>query len=249
MTIEITLLAFGLFFIVALLYSSVGHAGATGYLAIMALLSFPVDSIKGTSLVLNILVSAIGTYRFLKAGFFDKKVFLTFAVTSIPIAFVGGAMQLDPKLFKLLAGIFLMLSAVLLIGKNYLVKPSTDEPKDIPLVPGLGIGAAIGFLSGLIGVGGGVFLSPIMILMNWTTVKKASGVAALFILCNSVTGLIGHLSKLQKVDVNIGYWAVAVIIGGLIGSYLGTSKFSNKVILAILALVLLTAGFKFVFVG
>lgn len=249
MTAELTVLIFSLFFLVALLYSSVGHAGATGYLAIMALLSFPVDGIKGTSLVLNILVSAIGTYRFLKAGYFDKKTFLTFAVTSIPIAFVGGAMQLDPKLFKLLAGVFLMLSAVLLIGKNYLVKPNNEAPRGIPLVPGLGIGAVIGFLSGLIGVGGGVFLSPIMILMNWTTVKKASGVAALFILCNSVTGLVGHLSKLQKLDENIAYWAVAVIIGGLIGSYLGTSKFSNKVILGILAVVLLSAGYKFVFVG
>lgn len=249
MSTELLPLAFGLFFIIALLYSSVGHAGATGYLAIMALLSFPVDGIKGTSLVLNILVSAIGTYRFLKAGYFDKKVFLTFAVTSIPIAFVGGAMQLDPKLFKLLAGIFLLLSALMLLGKNYLVKPKDEAPKEIPLVPGLSIGAVIGFLSGLIGVGGGVFLSPIMILLNWTTVKKASGVAALFILCNSITGLFGHLSKLQKLDGNIVYWGIAVILGGLIGSYLGTSKFSNKVILGVLALVLLTAGYKFVFVG
>mgnify|MGYP001271248881 CR=1 FL=1 len=249
MTTEYIFIAFGLFFMVALLYSSVGHAGASGYLALMALLSFPVDNIKSTSLFLNILVASIGTYRFLKAGYFDKKVFLTFAVTSIPIAFVGGAMRIDPKLFKMLAGMFLILSAVLLIGKNYFVKPKTEEPKRIPLLQGLGLGAAIGFLSGLVGVGGGIFLSPILILMNWTTVKKASGVAALFILCNSVTALIGHHSKLQEVDSNIAYWALAVILGGLIGTHLGTSRFSNKVVLGILALVLLTAGYKFVFVG
>lgn len=249
MGIDITLLAFGLFFLVAFLYSSVGHAGASGYLAIMALLSFPVDSIKATSLVLNILVASIASYRFIRAGYFDKKVFLTFAVASIPIALIGGTITVDPKLFKIIAGVFLMLSAVLLVGKNHFTKQTTEEIKAIPLVPGLTIGAVIGFISGLIGVGGGIFLSPIMILMNWTTVKKASGIAALFILCNSAMGLLGHLSKLQKVDVNILYWSVAVIAGGLIGSYLGAIKYSNKPILAILALVLFSAGYKFVFVG
>lgn len=249
MTTEFLFLAFGLFLLTALLYSSVGHAGASGYLAIMALLSFPVDSIKGTSLVLNILVASIGTYRFLKAGYFDKKVFLTFAVASIPIAFIGGAITVDPKVFKIIAGVFLMLSAVLLLTKQYITKQNMDEIKEIKLLPGLTIGAMIGFISGLIGVGGGVFLSPIMILMNWTTVKKASGVAALFILCNSVMGLLGHLSRLQKLDSHILYWAVAVILGGMIGSHLGTVKFSNKAILTILALVLLSAGYKFVFVG
>ena len=142
-----------------------------------------------------------------------------------------------------------MLSAVLLVGKNYFTKQISEEVKAIPLLQGLTIGAVIGFLSGLIGVGGGIFLSPIMILMNWTTVKKASGVAALFILCNSVMGLLGHLSKLQTLDGNMLYWTVAVIVGGLIGSYLGTIRFSNKPIIAILALVLFSAGLKFVLVG
>lgn len=249
MDTEFILLAFGLFFLVALLYSSVGHAGASGYLAVMALLSFPVESIKTTSLVLNILVASIASYRFIKAGYFDKKVFLTFAVASIPIALIGGAITVDPKVFKITAGAFLMLSAVLLVGKNYFTKQISEEVKAIPLLQGLTIGAVIGFLSGLIGVGGGIFLSPIMILMNWTTVKKASGVAALFILCNSVMGLLGHLSKLQTLDGNMLYWTVAVIVGGLIGSYLGTIRFSNKPIIAILALVLFSAGLKFVLVG
>ncbi len=249
MTIEYLFLAFGLFFIVALLYSSVGHAGASGYLAIMALLSFPVDSIKTTSLVLNILVASIGTYRFLKAGYFDKKVFAIFAVTSIPIAFLGGAMQPDPRLFRLLAGIFLLLSALLLIGKNLLPKQRDEQPRPVPLAPGLAIGAAIGFMSGLIGVGGGIFLSPIIILMNWTTVKNTSGVAALFILCNSIMGLAGHFSRIQTVDVHIAWWAVAVVLGGLVGSHLGASRFPNSIILTVLALVLLSAGIKFVFVG
>ncbi len=140
-----------------------------------------------------------------------------------------------------------MLSALLLIIKTY-IKPTNTTPKPMPIKYGLIIGSIIGLVSGLVGVGGGIFLSPIIIMANWTTVRNASGIAALFILCNSLAGLAGHFTALNKLDHNIIYWVVGVIIGGLVGSYLGTIKYNNKVIITCLFLVLLTAGLKFIFV-
>jgi len=235
------------FFIIAFLYSSVGHAGASGYLAIMALLSFPIDSIKPISLVLNIVVASIAAYKFLSSGYFDKKVFLTFAITSIPMAFVGGYLKMDPYWFKLFAGTFLVISAGLMIGRQFI--RSSDKINTISLPIGLILGAIIGLFSGLLGVGGGIFLSPIIILFGWTTVKNASGVAALFILCNSVLGLTGHYASLKSIPIEALYFVVTVALGGYIGSHYGTQKFNNKVIISFLFLVLLSAGLKFIFVG
>ncbi len=235
------------FLVISFLYSAVGHAGASGYLAIMALLSFPVESIKPVSLVLNIVVSSIAAYKFLSAGYFDKKVFLTFAITSIPMAFVGGYLKVDPQWFKIFAGIFLLVSAVLLIGRQF-IKPS-DKINTISLPVGLVIGAIIGLFSGLLGVGGGIFLSPIIILFGWATIKNASGVAALFILCNSALGLAGHYVSLKFVPVEALYFVAVVAVGGYIGSHYGTQKFNNKLIISFLFVVLLSAGLKFILVG
>lgn len=163
------------------------------------------------------------------------------------MAFLGGYISISPKYFKLIAGIFLIASASILIIREY-VKPSSTTTKTMSLYWGLSIGAVIGLVSGLIGVGGGIFLSPIIIMTGWTTVKKASGVAALFILFNSIAGLAGHITALNKVENTIFYWIIAVIIGGLIGTYFGTKKYNNKIIITCLFLVLLTAGLKFVFV-
>ncbi|MBL7856324.1 MAG: sulfite exporter TauE/SafE family protein [Cyclobacteriaceae bacterium] len=241
------LLASVLFLLIAFLYSSVGHAGASGYLAIMALLSFPVESIKPVSLVLNIVVSAIATYKFIKAGYFDKKIFLLFAITSIPMAFVGGYLTIDVYWFKILAGLFLILSGILLLVRQWL-KPA-ENIRNPPLVGSLLIGAVIGLFSGLIGVGGGIFLSPIIIIMGYTSLRNTSGVAALFILCNSIIGLAGHYASLGKVPAAILYWIVAVVIGGLLGAHYGSRKFNNKIILLCLCIVLLSAGVKFLVVG
>ena len=247
MTTDIFILAFFLFLIIATLYSSVGHAGASGYLAVMALLSFAPETIKPTSLVLNIVVASIASVKFIRSGYFDRKIFMAFILTSIPLAFFGGYITIGPKYFKLMAGIFLIISALLLIVKTY-IKPTQATPCPMPVAYGLTIGSIIGLVSGLIGVGGGIFLSPILIIANWTTVRNASGIAALFILCNSIAGLAGHLTALPTLDANIGYWIVAVVIGGLAGSYLGTIKFNNKMIITCLFLVLLSAGLKFVLV-
>ncbi len=247
MTTESFALAFLLFLTIATLYSSVGHAGASGYLAIMALLSFAPESIKPTSLILNSAVALIASVKFIRAGYFDRKIFIAFIATSLPMAFLGGYISIGPKYFKLLAGIFLIVSAVLLFVKQY-IRPRETPIRQMPLAAGLVLGAFIGLLSGLIGVGGGIFLSPILIMANCTTVKNAAGISALFILCNSLAGLAGHVSGIQQLDVSILYWLIAVVIGGVLGSYLGTMKFNNKVIIAFLFLVLLTAGLKFVLV-
>ncbi|HEX2899196.1 MAG TPA: sulfite exporter TauE/SafE family protein, partial [Bacteroidia bacterium] len=213
MAVEEIILPFFLFMLIATLYSSVGHAGASGYLAIMALLSFAPESIKPTSLILNIAVALIASVKFIRAGYFDRRIFLAFVLTSLPFAFLGGYISINPQYFKLLAGIFLIVSAVLLFLKQYL-KPSTANPRPMPLAAGLVLGSVIGLLSGLIGVGGGIFLSPILIMANWASVKNAAGISALFILCNSVAGFAGHFTAIQVLDGSILYWLAAVMIGG-----------------------------------
>ena len=213
----------------------------------MALLSFAPESIKPIALILNSVVALIASVKFIKAGYFDKKIFYSFIFTSLPFAFIGGYITLNPVYFKIIAGIFLIISAILLLVKTYIRRPNT-EIKPIPIYLCLLIGVIIGLLSGLIGVGGGIFLSPILILANWTSVKKASGIAALFILCNSLAGLIGHLPNMQLIDKSLFLWLVAVVLGGFLGTYFGTKKFNNKVIIGFLFLVLLSAGIKFILV-
>lgn len=245
---SLIIIGVALFFVIAALYSSIGHAGASGYLAVMALLSFAPDSIKPTSLVLNIVVALIASIQFIRAGRFDRKIFFAFIASSLPMAFVGGYLSLEPDYFKLMAGIFLMLSAVMLLVREFARPAGASVVRPMPLGVGLALGAVIGLLSGLIGVGGGIFLSPIIIMAGWTTVQKASGIAALFILCNSIAGLVGHVSALNQIDPLIAYWLPAVVAGGALGSYLGTKKFNTRVIVVCLFVVLLTAGAKFVWV-
>jgi hypothetical protein len=247
MAISHIILASILFLIISILYSSVGHAGASGYLAVMALLSFAPETIKPTSLILNITVASIASVKYIKADCFDKRLFLAFILTSLPMAFVGGYITISPRYFKLIAGLFLAVSSLLLIIREYF-KPSPTITNQMPFAYGLIGGSFIGLISGLIGVGGGIFLSPIIIMANWTSVKNASGVAALFILFNSIAGLAGHILALNKLDHNIFYWIVAVVIGGLIGSFLGTIKFNDKIIITCLFLVLLSAGLKFLLI-
>jgi uncharacterized membrane protein YfcA len=231
-----------LIFVVALLYSTVGHAGASGYLAAMALFSISPLAMKPTALVLNILVAIIGTVRFYRAGFFSWPTFWPFVITSIPASFLGGALTLPVPIYKSIVGLVLLYSAVRLF---FSARKGDDQTVTrVPLVAALVIGAAIGLLSGLTGVGGGIFLSPVLLLMHWARTKETSGVAVAFILVNSISGLLGHVSSLALVPREIMCFAPAAIIGGWIGTLLGTRVLPVAGIRRWLSVVLVLAGGK-----
>ncbi|MFN2541832.1 MAG: sulfite exporter TauE/SafE family protein [Chthoniobacterales bacterium] len=229
--------------VIAFLYSSVGHAGASGYIALMALWGMAPAIIRPTALVLNILVAAIGAFQFWRAGHFRWKLFWPFALLSVPAAYVGGYLQLPAAILKIVIGIVLLLSAVRLFFRR-------GDPPDVaaPFLPtAIGTGAAIGFLSGLTGTGGGIFLTPLMLFCHWSRTKQASATSALFILVNSIAGLIGFISAKQPVPPLGLVLAGAAIIGGGIGSYLGSRRFPVRAIAILLATVLIIAGAKLIF--
>ena len=229
--------------IVAFLYSSVGHAGASGYIAVMALFSMAPSAIKPTALVLNILVASIGTWQFWRAGHFSWSFFWPFAVLSIPFAFLGGYLNLPTSVFKMLVGMVLLLSAV-----KFLISPREYPDPRAPSRPlCYGIGAGLGLLSGLTGTGGGIFLTPLVILMGWAKTKTASAVSALFILVNSVSGLVGNLSATKVFPVFAWTFIASALVCGTAGSYLGSRKFSPVIVKRLLAVVLTIAGFKLIF--
>ena len=229
-------------FIVAFLYSSVGHAGASGYIAVMTLFSLTPAEIKPTALALNILVATIGSWQFWRAGYFSWKLFWPFALLSFPLAFLGGYLNLPAHIFKIVIGIVLLFSAV-----RFLMPQLADENVRDPSKPvAIGVGAGLGLLSGLTGTGGGIFLTPLLLLMRWATVKNAAAVSAVFILLNSISGLLGNFSATKNIPAFILPLGIAVIIGGALGSYLGSQKLAPLMIKRLLAIVLIIAGFKLI---
>jgi hypothetical protein len=244
MTLEILFIAI-LMFIAAVLYSSVGHAGASGYLAVMALFNFAPEEMKPTALALNIIVACIGSYRFYKAGFFSWNLFWPFAVTSVPLAYLGGSMNLPVAIYKMIVGIVLVFAALRLVLSTIQTKPE-DVHKPFVLTA-TALGAGLGFVSGLTGVGGGIFLTPLLLLMKWSETKVAAGVSAVFILVNSISGIIGNRQNLSLISDSIIPLSAAVIAGGLIGTYLGTKKFDATGLRRVLAVVLIVAGVKLIF--
>ncbi len=230
-------------FLVAVLYSSVGHGGASGYLAVMALLSVSSQITRPTALVLNLFVSSIAFIQFYRAGNFDWKIFLPFAAASVPMAFIGVKIPLSPTAYKIILGITLILAAVRL-AINLKAEREPSAPKIwICLV----IGAILGLVSGLVGVGGGIFLTPILLLMNWAETKKAAGISALFILVNSVAGLLGNRTQVLELPTTVWIWITAAIIGGIIGATLGSYRFNSLTLRRVLAFGLLIAGVKLIF--
>ena len=229
-------------FVAALLYSSVGHAGASGYLAAMALFGLAPEVMKPTALVLNLIVATVGTIRYARAGCFAWNVFWPFAVLSVPLAFLGGWMKLPVQTYKIVLGVVLLFAAWRLAFKQSIHAPA--EQKAIPLPPALLLGAAIGLLSGLTGVGGGIFLSPLILLLGWADVRKTAGVSVAFILVNSASGLLGHVASVKNVPHEIVWWAPAALVGGLIGSELGSRRLAPMTMRRLLAVVLVVAGVK-----
>ena len=237
-TLALTLLIFT----AALLYSSVGHAGASGYLAAMALFGLAPEVMKPTALVLNLVVASVGTIRFASAGHFDWKLFWPFAAVSVPMAFLGGKMSLPGETYKIILGCVLLFAAWRLILKPTAQATGEFEPLNVPQA--VCFGAGIGFLSGLTGVGGGIFLGPLLLFLGWADVKKAAAVSVAFILVNSAAGLLGHLSSVRNVPHEIVWWAPAALLGGIIGAELGSRRLEPVTMRRLLSVVLVVAGVK-----
>lgn len=232
-------LALGL---VAFLYSSVGHAGASGYIAVMTLFGLGQGEIKPTALVLNILAASVTSYHFWKAGHFSFRLFFPFAVISVPLAFLGGYLNLPATWVKILVGSVLLFSAA-----RFLYDPrDVESPVEAKLRYAIISGGVIGLLSGITGTGGGIFLTPLMLLLRWARTKEAAAVSALFILCNSMAGLAGNFTATRRLPELIWIYAVVVLVGGWSGSYLGSNRYPVKWVKRSLALVLAIAGGKLI---
>jgi uncharacterized membrane protein YfcA len=233
-----------LIFAAGLLYSSVGHAGASGYLAAMALFGLAPDIMKPTALLLNILVATIATFQFYRAGYLSWKIFWPFALGSIPFAFIGGALSLPGSVYRQVLGLVLLFAAYRLFQFRH--SSAADAVKPIPVLWAVLFGAGIGLLSGAIGVGGGIFLSPLLLFMGWAGTKETAGISAAFILVNSIAGISGNLASVKFLPDVIYPWAFAAVFGGLIGSRLGSRRFVNVTLYRLLAIVLVIAGAKLI---
>ena len=234
-----------LLFLIAMLYSSVGHAGASGYLAVMAIIGIQPEIMRPSALALNILVATIATYKFYRVGSFSWGLFLPLIITSNPMAYLGGRLMLPEEFYKPVVGIILLFAAWRLFqtGKN----GSDYEVRTPSMLLLLLFGGVLGFLSGLTGVGGGIFLSPLLLVFRWAPLKVISGIAAAFILVNSIAGILGVISIEKSMQPSLLFWALAVILGGMIGSEYGSKHLTNKTISILLSLILLIGGIKMLF--
>lgn len=236
-----------LILVAATLYSSVGHAGASGYLAAMALFGLAPESMRPAALSLNILVASIATFRYARAGQSNWQLLWPFAVTSVPAAFLAGAISVPPHIYKPLVGLVLAVSAVQFIRTAAQASVTDTLTKPPHLATALTAGAGLGFLAGLTGTGGGIFLSPLILLMGWADTRRTSGVAAAFILLNSISGLLGTTISIGTLPSALPYWAIAAAVGGLIGTQLGTRHLPIPGLRLALAAVLFVAAAKLVF--
>lgn len=233
-----------LLLLAALLYSSVGHAGASGYLAAMALVGVSPAIMKPTALALNILVATIAAFKFYRVGAFSWRLFIPLAVTAVPLAYLGGSLTLPAHFYKPLVGVVLVYSA----WRSFSTASgaSSYAVRDPSVVILLLTGGALGFLAGLTGVGGGIFLSPLLLFLRWAPVKVISGVSALFILVNSIAGILGAMSASTTLHPALPLWGLLVVVGGLIGAEYGSRRLGNPTIQRLLSLVLLIAGAKMI---
>jgi uncharacterized membrane protein YfcA len=228
---------------VAILYSTVGHGGASGYLAVMALFGVAPLAMRPTALALNIVVSSLAVFHFARAGYFSWRLFLPFAVASIPAAAVGGAMSLVDPVYRWLVG------AVLIVAAYQLARTASRGPepgvKPPLIVVALPVGGALGLLAGLTGVGGGIFLSPLLLTVGWAGAKETAAASAAFILVNSIAGLAARAIVAGGLPAGLWPLVAAAAVGGTIGSRLGSGRFRGPTIRRLLAVVLLIAGIKF----
>ncbi len=245
-TLEQALLLTALFFCAAVLYGMVGHAGASAYLAAMAFVGLSAAIMKPTALVLNILVAVLVTTRFARAGFVRPLAIVPFLVGSVPMAFVGGAIQLPGEIYRPLVGVVLLIAA----GRFVFVRGQPQEfPPRAPWPLALAAGVALGLLAGLTGTGGGIFLTPLLIAAGWAGTRFAAGASAVFILANSVSGLAGAIGSAAALPAWLLLWLPTVAVGGLIGSDLGSRRLPASGVRRALGVVLFIAGLKLIFVA
>ncbi|MBI2285105.1 MAG: sulfite exporter TauE/SafE family protein [Bacteroidetes bacterium] len=238
------ILLYALFFLVAFLYASVGHGGASGYLALMALLGFSAAVMKPTALLLNVMVSLMAFISFYRARHFRKELLWPLIAASIPFAYLGSVLQVSEVLYKQVLGVVLLLSIIRMVwaSSEQSVKPA---PRWYVL---FSIGAVIGLVSGMIGMGGGILLSPLLLLMGWSTQKQTAAISAIFIFLNSMAGIAGQLKTGFNLSPQIYTIIAFVLAGGLLGAYVGAEKLQAKNMKYILAFVLILAAGKLFFV-
>jgi uncharacterized membrane protein YfcA len=232
-------------FIIAFLYASVGHGGASGYLALMALYGIAPEVMKPTALLLNLFVSLIGFLQFYRGGYFKKNIFFPLALASIPLSFIGGMIAVEASLYKRILGILLLFPIFRLF---FFRNTDVSELKRSNFYISLLLGGTIGLLSGMIGIGGGIILSPVLLLLKWTDQKQTAAISALFIFVNSVAGLAGQFTKGITFNANMIWYVVIAFAGGLCGAYFGALKFNQNILKNMLAVVLCLAAYKLIIV-
>jgi uncharacterized protein len=239
-----SILFYILLFLVAFLYSSVGHGGASGYLALMAIFGIAPEVMKPTALLLNLFVSLTSFIQFYRGKHFNWKIFLPFAIASVPMAYAGGLITVDADIYKKILGILLLIPITRFL---FFANIKVDQLKKSNLYLSLPIGAAIGFLSGLIGIGGGIILSPILLLLKWTDMKQTAAISALFIFVNSISGLTGQLTKGIHFSPDMYVYVAVAFVGGICGAYYGSLRLSQNILKYLLAVVLMVAAYKLLF--
>jgi len=237
----------GLFLLMAVLYSAVGQGGGSGYLAAMALMGVAPEQFRLIALTLNVVVASIGLLKFSRAGYFDGKLLLPFVLTSVPLASVGGYLTLPGEIFRPVVGVALGWAAAMLLWKP----PAPDERVSgrPPLMASLAVGAGIGLLSGLIGIGGGIFFAPFLILRGWASAKTTACLSSAFILANSLAALVGVAANAETVPRFLPLWMGMVALGGWLGAELGAKRLSPKTLHWILASILVVAAIRITVAG
>lgn len=227
--------------IVAFMYSAVGHGGASGYLAMMVLFNFSPLVMKPTALLLNLFVAGVSFYHFAKEGYFNKKLFLSFAIASVPMAFIGGMIEVDTSIYKKVLAVLLIFAVLRLMN---IFGKSSDNIKEVKIWQGILIGGLIGFFSGLIGIGGGIILTPVILLLNLGKMKEAAAVSALFIWVNSAAGMAGQLNSGVTIELESFIFVAIALVGGYLGGIYGSKKINNKSLKYLLSGLLILACFK-----
>ncbi len=237
-----------IFFLLAPLYGAVGLGGGSGYLAVMGLAGVPPEIMRPTALTLNILVASIGTWKYVRAGHFSARLFWPIAAASIPFAFLGGRLTLPGEFYRPIVGVVLLYAAYRLWRSAANPQSSPQIKPTLPIWIALIAGAVIGLISGLVGMGGGILLGPLLLLTGWADTRQAMGITAAFVLVNSLAGLAGRLSSVPELPPSILLWLLVVGIGGWLGAEYGSKRLDPLLLRRLLALVLFAGALRmFVF--